>query len=602
MQHQEEIPSHKPVFTPHDVSFHSALVESSGDAILTLSLDGKILTFNKAAETLFGYAREEITGKSAFELVAPFDTVRMKKNGSRFSVSLRISPIHVQGSLEGFSWIVRDTTQRDEKEDLLRKLSSVVKQTADTVMITDTAGTVEYVNPAFIALTGYSNEEVIGQSAKILKSGKHSRLFYKTLWTTILSGRPFRATMINRKKNGELFHTEKTITPLADPSGEISCFVSTDKDVTDRIQAEQHARALQRRFTELFNFAPDAMAYCALDGTFIEVNDALARFTGYAKEELVNRKKYQDISVGDEGDLGNTRLQHLLLTGEPCSYEIDYTKKDGGKVPAWVTAFPVKNEEGKTVGVGMIGKEVTQLKQQQAQLERAMAELTRSNSDLEAFASVASHDLQEPLRTLCTYLQLIERGNRAILEPESLEYLEYAVAGALRMHALTEDLLTYARLGTNRSPSAAFPSQDAVQEALCALTQAQASSGAQVEWAELPSINADRGQIVQLFQNLLSNAIKYRREIPPRICISARREQAGWTFQVADNGIGIENAARIFEMFTRLHARSEFPGTGIGLAICKKIVERRGGKIWVESELGQGSHFYFTVPDELPCI
>ena len=611
-------------FTEGDGSMLAALIETSDDAILSLTPDGKIVTFNGAAEAMFDYSREEILGKSAFQLVPlgrggdlqenlkrirqgkiveHFETVRMKKDGSRFNVSLRISAIKdITGKLIGISWILRDITAQKEAEALIRKLSSVVEQTADTVMITDKAGTVEYVNPAFISTTGYSKEEAVGHSSKLLKSGKHSRLFYKKLWETILSGNPFQASMINRKKSGDLFHTEKTITPLKDNSGAITHFVSTDKDITDRRLAEQHSQQVQRRFTELFNYSPDPMAYYSLDGTVIEANDAFSTLTGYTKDELINRKKYQDITAPKYWGHASKTLERMLSKGEPCAYEKEYTKKDGTLVPALVTAFPVKSGDGKHIdAIGMVVKDITQLKKQQKRLEATALELGRSNRDLEQFASIASHDLQEPLRTMTSFLQMIDRINHDRLDGESREYLNFVVDGSKRLRALIDDLLAYSRIGSKRLEFAEFESKQAVDVALSNLSEAIGAAQAQVEIRNLPNICADSAKLTQLFQNLIVNAIKYQSERSPVIQISAEKSPGGWTFKVADNGIGIpsDSTERVFEMFKRLPGRSEIPGTGIGLAICRKIVEQLGGKIWVESEVGKGSTFFFSVPDDL---
>ena len=244
------------------------------------------------------------------------------------------------------------------------------------------------------------------------------------------------------------------------------------------------------------------------------------------------------------------------------------------------------------------------LQRQAASLRQASLELQRSNAELEQFAYVASHDLQEPLRMVSSYLQLLERRYREKLDQDASEFIGFAVDGAARMQTLIQDLLAYSRVGTR---GAAFEPADCeafLDQALKNLEVAIAESGAEVKREPLPELAVDASQLTQLLQNLLGNAIKFRGESPPRIQVAAERRDADWLFSVQDNGIGIDprHAERIFQVFQRLHGIGQYPGTGIGLAVCKKIVERHQGSIWVESEPGAGSTFFFTIPLHLGSL
>lgn len=225
-------------------------------------------------------------------------------------------------------------------------------------------------------------------------------------------------------------------------------------------------------------------------------------------------------------------------------------------------------------------------------------QLERSNRELEQFAYVASHDLQEPLRTIASYAELVAQRNREKLDDKAKRHIDYIVDGSTRMQALIDDLLRFSRIGTRAHVLEPVDAGEAVREATESLKVVIDEAGASVETGDLPMVNADRLQLTQLFQNLLTNAIKYRGDEPPRIRIEASVEDLFAEFSVRDNGLGIEpkHAERIFTIFQRLHTRQEYPGTGIGLAICKKIVERHGGRIWVESDGEAGSTFYFTLP------
>jgi signal transduction histidine kinase len=235
--------------------------------------------------------------------------------------------------------------------------------------------------------------------------------------------------------------------------------------------------------------------------------------------------------------------------------------------------------------------------------ERALAaqadELARSNAELEQFAYVASHDMREPLRTVQSYLELLRRRYQGQLDSDADEFIDFAVDGARRMKRLIDDLLSYARVASRGRPFGAVDLEEVFDEVLSALATAISERDAKVEAGELPTVQADQGQLRQLLQNLIANGLKFC-EGRPQIHLDVDRRDGDWLLCVRDNGIGMdpEQALKIFDIFKRLHSRDQYQGTGIGLAICKKIVERHGGRLWVESELGKGASFYFTLPFE----
>ncbi len=237
-------------------------------------------------------------------------------------------------------------------------------------------------------------------------------------------------------------------------------------------------------------------------------------------------------------------------------------------------------------------------------LERTLIDLERSNKELEQFAYVASHDLQEPLRKVGSFTELLQRRYKDQMGPDADRYIDYIVDGAKRMSMLINDLLTFSRIGTHAEQFAKTNFNIVLHRTLDDLQYRIRESGAKITSDDLPVLMADETQIGLVFQNLLSNAMKFRRDEPSRVHVSARHEKGVWIFSFSDNGIGIESDYfdRIFVMFQRLHAKSEYKGTGIGLAICKKIVERHGGSIWVESSFGKGSTFYFTIPEDLKGV
>jgi len=286
-----------------------------------------------------------------------------------------------------------------------------------------------------------------------------------------------------------------------------------------------------------------------------------------------------------------------LRGGKESSMDYRIRRPDGGVRSVHTEYRVVRGGAGRAVGMVGTIQDITERKRAEEELAERMEELRRSNAELEQFAYVASHDLQEPLRMVSSFTQLLRRRYEGQLDETADEFIGYAVDGANRMQALINALLEYSRVGTRGRPLAPVDTAAVFQAALANLRNAVGESGAEVVAGELPTVLGDEVQLMQLFQNLISNAIKFRGGEPPRVRVQARRQGREWVFSVRDNGIGIgeEYRERIFVIFQRLHGREEYSGTGIGLALCKKIVERHGGKIWVESELGRGSTFSFTL-------
>ena len=291
-----------------------------------------------------------------------------------------------------------------------------------------------------------------------------------------------------------------------------------------------------------------------------------------------------------------------LATGEPYALKLAFARADG--VTGWVDARGecVRDAQGRITGLQGTVQDITARHLVEQRLAEQSLELKRSNEDLERFAYVASHDLQEPLRMVTSYGQLLTRRHLADLKPEAQEFVAYMVDGGQRAQALIRDLLSLARLSSRAQPWAPVSLEATLAAALRPLRLRVRETGAEVSHDPLPTVVADAAQIGQLMANLLGNALKFRGKAAPRVHVGAAREGAGWRISVRDNGIGIEPRyfERIFQMFQRLHLRTEYEGTGIGLAICKKVVERHGGQMGVESTPGQGATFFFTLPDPAP--
>jgi light-regulated signal transduction histidine kinase (bacteriophytochrome) len=304
--------------------------------------------------------------------------------------------------------------------------------------------------------------------------------------------------------------------------------------------------------------------------------------------------------AGAERESSREAVRRKLSGEQPLApFRRCYVGRDGGELWVEVHDILVRNATGETAGIRTALLDITERKRMEKALQLNAEKLARSNEELERFAYVASHDLQEPLRMVASFTQLLAKRYSGRLDETADRYIHYAVDGAKRMQQLIADLLAYSRVNSKELDPRQTDCEAVVLEAMRNLEVAIKESGASVDWDPLPALWVDQGQLTQVFQNLLANAIKFRRkEECPRIHVSAVDSGAEWTISVRDNGIGIDarHAERVFQMFQRLHTRAEYPGTGIGLAVCKKVIERHGGKLWVESGSGAGSTFRFTIP------
>jgi PAS domain S-box-containing protein len=296
------------------------------------------------------------------------------------------------------------------------------------------------------------------------------------------------------------------------------------------------------------------------------------------------------------------RLDEFLekLVQQNC-FDMTWVRQDQMPVSVCVWPLSMGSLSGMRRGTLLFVADIAERKQAEQTLRSQAEELARTNVDLEEFAYVASHDLQEPLRMVSLYTQFLAKRYQGRLDAEADEFIGYVVEGAKRMHQLINDLLAFARLGSQGQNFKLTDCEAVLEQAQSNLQIALKESGAKLTHDPLPKLMADPSQLSQLFQNLLDNAVKFRSEKPLQVHVSARREQEDWLFSVCDNGIGIDPqyTERIFALFRRLHGDGHYPGTGIGLAICKRIVERHGGRIWVKSQLGQGATFYFTLSTAL---
>ena len=345
-----------------------------------------------------------------------------------------------------------------------------------------------------------------------------------------------------------------------------------------------------------------------VQGTITYVNEKFCAISQYSRDELIGQN-HRILNSDDYSREFFQQMYHTIANGKTWCGEIKNRAKDGSIYWVDATIVPTLSTEGKPCQYVAIRADITKRKlveqalaRQALELSRRDEELARSNVELEQFAYVASHDLQEPLRTIANYTQLLAERYRGKLDEQADKYIAYSVDGAVRMQSLIHDLLKFSRVGKAEIEPRATDCRTVVEEALRNLQAAVEESGAVVNWNGLPVVMADPSQLTQVFQNLIANAIKFHGSETPVIQIDAEKKDHEWVLTVSDNGIGIpaESWQDIFVIFRRLHTRTEYAGNGIGLAICKKIIERHGGKIWIEAQAKPGCRFKFTLPAEPP--
>ena len=379
-------------------------------------------------------------------------------------------------------------------------------------------------------------------------------------------------------------------------------------DVTAHRQAQTALQSASLYSRSLLEASRDPLVTISPEGKITDVNEATIEVTGIARDQLVGT---DFSSYFTEPEKAREGYQQVFAQGFVTDYPLTIHHQDGRLTDVLYNASVYKDTHGNVLGVFAAARDITERKRVEAELAKhrehleelvlqRTEDLARSNRDLEQFAYVASHDLQEPLRAVAGFVALLQQRYQGKLDEKADGYISLAVDGAARMQTLIGDLLSYSRVGTKGKAMEPTDTRRSLQDALTNLHTSIGESGAVIQVDPLPTVQADAIQLTQLYQNLIANAVKFRSDRPPEIQIGARREQEAWRFWVRDNGIGIEPqyAERIFMIFQRLHTRKTYPGTGIGLAICKRIVERHGGSIWVESQPGQGSTFYFTLPDK----
>jgi PAS domain S-box-containing protein len=607
---------------------YRGLMEAAPDAMVVVNQGGEIVLLNVQAEKQFGYRRDELLGQKVTNIIPEgfaerliADDLRssedalaqqigtgielnaLRKDGSEFPIEIMLSPLE---SAEGMlvTAAVRDISVRRNAEKVLAQMEGkyrgLLEAAPDAMVVVNQGGEIVLLNLQAEKQFGYRRDELLGQRVtNIIPEGFAERLVADDLRSAedaLAQEIGTGIELTGQRKDHSEFPIELMLSPLGSTEGTL--VTAAIRDISVRKNAEKHLAQMEGRYRGLLEAAPDPMVVVNQSGEIVLLNLQAEKQFGYRRNELLGQKVTNIIPEGFAERLiadGLRSAEDALAQQIGTGIELSGRRKDRSEFPIELMLSPLGGAEGILVTAAI--RDISVRKTAEVVLLHKVEELNRSNEELGQFAYIASHDLQEPLRMVATYTQLLSRRYKGKLDSDADEFIAFAVDGATRMQRLIQDLLAYSRVGTKGKDLLRTSSEDALLHALSNLRGAIEESGALVTHDPLPEVMADEMQLVQLFQNLVGNAIKYQNPGIPRIHVGALNGGKQYRFSVQDNGLGIDPQyfERIFGMFQRLHKREEFAGTGIGLAICKKIVERHGGQISVESQPGMGSTFRFAL-------
>ncbi|MEN6343132.1 MAG: PAS domain S-box protein [Methanospirillum sp.] len=592
---------------------YRVLVENIQEGALTLTTTGVILYANAAFAGMRNLPLSAVLGTSLADHIAPRDRAQFhalleasQTSPSRGEVSLcsgtalfsvQISLTAVEVNEETKIGVV--VTDRRQDYDRLRLQARMLDSVVDAVTAAAPDGTTIYWNNSAARLYGWQASERIGCMLDDEVDHGIPAEDARRIFEQLTAGKAWSGEYFASHRNGRRFPVKATRAPVYDEDGTLVAVIGTSHDISERKAREKALAESEERLRLAQECA--AVAIWDLDVRTGAKTYTLELLRIYGLEEgmMATYDEWLEYVHPDDVDRIRAESNPALALAEPFHREYRIVRPSGEI--RWVSSSgsgyrDASGEVSRVLGVTI---DITERKMAELALASSAEELRRSNEELQRFAYVASHDLQEPLRSIVSFSQLLERRYKGQLDTDADEYIAFIVEGGNRMQHLIRDLLQLSRIETTARPLAPTDANEVAADAVRAMEIPLRESDAVVEVGDLPTVTADAAQLEQVFSNLIGNAVKYARDgVPPEVRISARPAGGMWEFAVADNGIGIEPVYfdRIFEMYQRLHTHDEYEGTGIGLAIVKKIVERHGGRVRVESTSGKGSTFIFTLP------
>jgi len=487
--------------------------------------------------------------------------------------------------------------QAEERRDSAERLAAIIESSQDAIIGKTLDGILTSWNTGAEKMYGYSSEEVLGKSIKAIIPPEKLAELEKILQTIRKGERLDHFETLRRRKDGKLIDVSLTVSPIKDASGSLIGASAIARDITEIKRAREIALEREKWFGALIEHSSDLLMQLDVEGKVIFVSPSAKRILGYETDEILNRIIFEFIHPDDLNLVHGLFKDILSKEDNAISGEARFRHKDGSW--RWLEGSGknlLYNHNIKAIVIN--ARDFTDRKKFEEKLTEFAAELKKNNEELESFAFIASHDLQEPLRIVSSYAQLFTQRFSDKLDETSSRYLAYIVDNIKRMQDMISGLLIYSRIGRKGQVMSLVDCDKICENALANLKLSIEQKGVNIQKGRLPILLANEVELLQLFQNLIGNAIKYCDKEKAVVEISSYKGENSWVFCVRDNGIGIEQEyfQQIFEIFKRLHTQKEYPGTGIGLAICKKIVDTNGGDIWVESNLGEGSKFFFRMP------
>lgn len=602
---------------------------SIGDAVVATDAQGRVTFANHVALSLMGWPENEIAGRrleDAFRIVNEYSratvespvakvlregavvglanhTVLLARDGREVPIDDSAAPIHGRGgAIEGTVLVFRDIGERRRAESARQLLSSIVESSGDAIIGTDLDGVVTTWNNAAERMFGYSAAAVTGKPVSLLNAPDCPDESPEMLGRIREGQRIEQYQTLRRTKDNRVIHASVTVSPVYDGGGKIAGAARITRDVTAEVLAKEEISEQRERLRVTLSSIGDAVIVTDHTGAATYLNPVAEELTGWSTADA-SGKPLEDVFqiIGEESrepveNPASRALREGRVVG--LANHTVLVARDGKEYAIDDSAAPIRNVRGETVGVVLIFRDITGRRASERQLLSQTVELRRANEELSQFAYVVSHDLREPLRNVINFAELLVREYGDAGGSEAEIYARFIRDSVQRMELLLNDLLAYSQLGgPHEQPHRLLNMNEVLATARNNLETVISGSGAEITSDILPAVFGYETQLAQVFQNLIGNAIKYRSAAPPRVHIGAQKKDGEWIFSVRDNGIGIapEYQRLIFGVFKRLHGR-EIPGTGIGLAICSKVVDRHGGRIWVESARGQGSEFFFTLP------
>jgi PAS domain S-box-containing protein len=611
-------------------------LDLSLDMCCICDLDGRIIYTNQSFNSVIGYDSNDLQDELLLKFVYANDLEKMisvLSNYTKDKVPMGLLDsrfLTKRGDIKWFScnivydeinevsfFSAREITKIYEDGEPLNLFKAACDKAKEAIIIAKNVGTFDHPNPAivyvnqtFLDYSGYELGDIIGENPRMMRGTNENKIVVEKIKYAMKNWESIDIEVKNQTKSGEDIWVSLSISPIANEEGILTHWISIQKDITERITKEEKLRM----FESIVVNSKDSVIITEVEPyiypagpKIVYVNDAFCELTGYTREEAIGSTPHML-----QGELtakeSRVKMRNALKKGEPVQVDILNYKKN--KETFWVelSIVPVANESGSFTHWVSIQRDITgrvKLKEQLEQkVEERTSELEQSNRKLEAFAWVVSHDLKAPLRMVVSYLEILKRKftkkigeEAATIYKNEFEYLKFAQTGAKEANDLIEGVLKYSQIQSAEADWEIIDLNEKLKTVLVLLRKDIMVSEAKVTYGDLPTIKAHKVQMKQLFQNLIANAIKFRGDNPCEIRIEATKYRKGHLFEVRDSGIGITDVDKevIFSLFGRAKTDRRHEGQGIGLSLCKEIVEHHNGKIWVESTLGEGSSFYFSL-------